>query len=185
MNFTLLAVCNIALCFSPPFTGSLIVKTNRLSHWLESTQQTMKHSLLFVYYVYYSKEDKLLTQFPRDGFMRHRNLSVPTVGKKYWMNLYFTWWMIEWWFILRRKSTVWMLRLIIMEVSSSSAVSKFHRPVINQFQYWFLLLFTKVFSINQKCTSGKCDSLCVCHVHHRFYCTAEMVTNFESELHPM
>lgn len=61
-----------------------------------------------------------------------------------------------------------MLRLIMMEVYASSAVSKLHRPVINQFQYWFLLLFTKIFSINQKYTSGKCDSSSVCRVHHRF-----------------
>ena len=40
------------------------------------------------------------------------------------------------------------ITLPIMEVSASSAVSKLYRPVINQFQYWFLLLFTKIFSIN-------------------------------------
>jgi len=51
----------------------------------------MKHSLPFVYYVYYGKEAELLTQFPRDGYMQHRNLSVPIVGNEYWMNVYFTW----------------------------------------------------------------------------------------------
>lgn len=61
----------------------------------------MKHSLPFVYYVYYGKEAEMLTQLPRDGYMWHGNLSVPAVGNEYWMNVYFTWWIIEWWFIFK------------------------------------------------------------------------------------
>jgi len=43
----------------------------------------MKHSLPSVYYVYYGKEDELLTQFPRDGFMRQFQQLVMNIGWMY------------------------------------------------------------------------------------------------------